>query len=38
MLEKVAGKEAEPFSSAMDFLAKFNGPTGLLGALFTKKD
>lgn len=37
MLEKVAGKEAEPFSSAMDFLAKFNGPTGLLGSLFTKE-
>jgi len=38
MLEKVAGKEAEPFSSAIDFLAKFNGPAGLLGSLFTKED
>jgi len=37
MLEKVAGKEAEPFSSAIDFLAMFNGPTGLLGSLFTKE-
>jgi hypothetical protein len=34
----VAGKEAEPFSSAIDFLAMFNGPTGLLGSLFTKED
>ena len=37
MLEKVAGKEAEPFSSEIDFLAMFNGPNGLLGSLFTKE-
>ena len=37
MLEKVASKEAEPFSSAINFLATFNGPTGLLGSLFTKE-
>jgi len=37
MLEKVASKEAEPFSSAIKFLATFNGPTGLPGSLFTKE-
>ena len=36
-LEKVASKEAEPVSSAINFLASLNGPTGLLGSLFTKE-
>jgi LAO/AO transport system kinase len=37
-LEKVATKDAEPFSSAMNFLESFHGPTGLLGSLFDKEE
>ena len=37
-LEKVATKDAEPFSSAMNFLESFHGPAGLLGSLFDKEE
>ena len=37
-LEKVAIKEAEPFSSAINFLESFHGPAGLLGSLFNNED
>jgi len=37
-LEKVANKEAEPFSSAIDFLESFQGPAGLLGSLINKEE
>jgi LAO/AO transport system kinase len=37
-LEKVATKDAEPFSSAMNFLESFQGPAGLLGSLFDKEE
>jgi LAO/AO transport system kinase len=37
-LEKVANKDAEPFSSAINFLESFHGPAGLLGSLFDKEE
>ena len=37
-LEKVAVKDAEPFSSAIDFLESFHGPDGLLGSLFDTEE
>ncbi len=37
-LEKVANKDAEPFSSAINFLESFHGPAGLLGSLFDTEE
>ena len=37
-LEKVASKDAEPFSSAINFLESFHGPAGLLGSLLDKNE
>ena len=37
-LEKVAIKDAEPFSSAINFLESFHGADGLLGSLFGKEE
>ena len=37
-LEKVAIKDAEPFSSAINFLGSFHGADGLLGSLFGKEE
>jgi len=38
MLEKVANKESEPFSSAINFLESFHGPDGLFGSLLNKEE
>ena len=37
-LEKVSIKDAEPFSSAINFLKAFHGADGLLGSLFGKEE
>ena len=38
MLEKVANKESEPFSSAINFLESFHGPDGLFGSVLNKEE